>query len=257
VTVLSRRTWLTGAAAFGLLGTKPASAALPESVAKIKRSLVGITTFAPAAAISQRLAGTGFAIGDGRHIITNYHVIQRTPDQPPQQLGALLPQSLEPERRELQIVKISPAHDLALLRLSGPPVTPVALWTETSMVDDGTAVAITGFPLGAVLGLVPATQTGIVSAQTPNISPQPNSRFLDANLLRTPRFSIYQLDLTAYPGHSGSPLYLADTGVVIGVLNATLIKSTKERVISDPSGISYAVPSAFIRDLAALASVPA
>ncbi len=255
MTQLSRRSWLAGAAAFGLLGSRSAEAALPESVARIKRSLVGITTFAPTAAISQRLAGTGFAIGDGRHIITNYHVIQSSLDKPPQQLGALLPQSLEPERRGLEIVKVSPAHDLALLRLSGAPMPPLALWSETTMVEDGTAVAITGFPLGAVLGLVPATQTGIVSAHTPNISPQPNSRFLDAELLRTPRFSIYQLDLTAYPGHSGSPLYLADTGVVIGVLNATVIKSTKERVISDPSGISYAVPSAFIRDIAAQAGL--
>lgn len=240
--------WLgAGAAA---LAVRPARAELVQAVERIKQSVVGITLFAAASPVSQRLAGTGFAIADGQHIVTNYHVVRTAPDAPPTKLGALVPGGVEFDRRELTLLAVSPAHDLALLRLSGPPRKAVTLSRDPQLAPDGTAVAITGFPIGTVLGLVPATQTGIVSAQTPNISPQPDSRFLDAALLSTPRFSIYQLDLTAYPGHSGSPLYRADNGEVIGVLNATLIKSTKERVLADPSGISYAIPSGLVRDLA-------
>ena len=60
---------------------------------------------------------------------------------------------------------------------------------------------------------------------------------------------MYQLDATAYPGNSGSPLYDPETGVVIGVLNMVFVKSTKENVLSDPSGISYAIPVEYLQRL--------
>jgi len=53
---------------------------------------------------------------------------------------------------------------------------------------------------------------------------------------------IYQLDATAYPGNSGSPLYLPKTGEVIGVINKVFITGGKESAISTPTGISYAIP---------------
>ena len=53
---------------------------------------------------------------------------------------------------------------------------------------------------------------------------------------------VLQLDATAYPGNSGSPVYLPDTGEVVGILSSVFVKESKERVLSDPSGISYAIP---------------
>ena len=60
--------------------------------------------------------------------------------------------------------------------------------------------------------------------------------------LRNP-FNVLQLDATAYPGNSGSPLYVPSSGVVVGVINKVAVKATKERVLSDPSGITYAIPA--------------
>jgi len=62
-------------------------------------------------------------------------------------------------------------------------------------------------------------------------------------------FDIFQLDATAYPGNSGSPLFDVDTGEVIGVISMVLIKGTKESALSQPSGITYAVPSNFLLDI--------
>jgi S1-C subfamily serine protease len=61
---------------------------------------------------------------------------------------------------------------------------------------------------------------------------------------------IYQLDITAYPGNSGSPLYAADSGEVIGVLNKVFVKEAKETVLEKPSGISYAIPVKYLIELA-------
>ena len=119
---------------------------------------------------------------------------------------------------------------------------------------EGQEVAFTGFPIGAVLGMTPVTHRGIVSAITPIAIPQANSRDLNPALIRrlaTDPFRVYQLDATAYPGNSGSPLYDPATGEVIGVLNMVFVKSTKEKVLSDPSGISYAIPVEYLQRLIA------
>jgi len=60
---------------------------------------------------------------------------------------------------------------------------------------------------------------------------------------------VFQLDATSYPGNSGSPLYDPATGEVVGVLNMAFVKGTKEKALTDPSGISYAIPSRYLKAL--------
>jgi len=60
---------------------------------------------------------------------------------------------------------------------------------------------------------------------------------------------VFQLDATAYPGNSGSPLYAPDTGEVVGVVNMVFVKGTKEAALTQPSGISYAIPSRYLIEL--------
>ena len=68
-------------------------------------------------------------------------------------------------------------------------------------------------------------------------------------------FKVFQLDATAYPGNSGSPIYDPDTGEVIGIVNMVLVKRTKEAALTDPSGITYAVPSSHLEELLRSAKV--
>ena len=44
-----------------------------------------------------------------------------------------------------------------------------------------------------------------------------------------------QLDIVSYPGNSGSPLYDAHTGEVLGILNMVFIKGSKEAALTNPS----------------------
>lgn len=71
------------------------------------------------------------------------------------------------------------------------------------------------------------------------------------NRLKTP-FFIYQLDATAYPGNSGSPVFNSNNNEVIGIINKVFVSSGKEAALTNPSGISYAVPVQQLRKLAKL-----
>ena len=98
----------------------------------------------------------------------------------------------------------------------------------------------------------PVTHRATVSAITPAALPAPSSRLLNEATIRGVRagtFDIFQLDGTAYPGNSGGPLFDATTGEVIGVVNMVLVKGTREGALSQPSGISYAIPSRFVAQL--------
>ena len=117
---------------------------------------------------------------------------------------------------------------------------------DSGTVKEGHELLMTGFPIGAVLGAFAATHRGIISAITPIAIPQNRAADLDpavVHRLATGSFPVFQLDATAYPGNSGSPIYDPATGDVLGVVNMVLVRSTKESALSQPSGITYAVPA--------------
>jgi len=92
----------------------------------------------------------------------------------------------------------------------------------------------------------------MVSVITPIAIPQPRAADLEPQTVRrlsSGSFPVLQLDATAYPGSSGSPVYDPETGGVIGIINMVLVKGTKESALSQPSGITYAVPSRRLQSL--------
>ena len=103
-----------------------------------------------------------------------------------------------------------------------------------------------------VLGLNHVTHRAMLSAITPIVMPSMSSRRIDARAiaqLRRAPFSIFQLDGTAYPGNSGSPVYDPETGKVLAVINMVFVKGLKETAITNPSGITYAVPAQYVQEL--------
>lgn len=228
----------------------PASAAdLPDTVAKIKPSIVGVGTFQRTRQPAINLLGTGFVVADGRHVLTNLHVIPKVIDTPKQEVLAVFVGTGEnPGVRLASEVIADAEHDLVLLKISDAPLPPLILG-DSSKVREGERYAFTGFPIGAIIGLYPVTHRGIISSITPEIIPADNSRQLTAELitrLKDP-YMVFQLDATAYPGNSGSPLYDPETGVVIGIVNKVFVQETKENVLQKPSGISYAIPIRYAR----------
>ena len=113
-------------------------------------------------------------------------------------------------------------------------------------------MAITGFPLGGSIGIVPVTHKGIVSALTPIGQPVASAGQLDGRMVRrlaAGGYPVLQLDIVSYPGNSGSPLYDPETGEVLGILNMVFVKGAKETALTNPSGISYAIPVSYLKAL--------
>jgi len=241
-----------------LVATSPSAfAQASASIPRVKLSIVAVGTFQATRAPQFRFAGTGFVVGDGTIVATNAHVLPAVlePGADPEVLVAMLPTAdpARPEARRLATLATDAEHDLAVLRMSGAPLPALPL-RDSATVAEGDQLLFTGFPIGTVLGLFPATHRAMVAAIAPVAIPAASGQQLDAKVLRRLRegtFSIFQLDATAYPGQSGSPLYDGASGEVVGIINMVLVKSTKESALSQPSGISYAIPSRLLIELLA------
>jgi len=226
-------------------------AGLPETVAMVKKSILAVGTFQRTRSPPAIFRGTGFVVGDGRHVLTNAHVLPDSIAREKSETLAVFYKSRGKDRlRSAKVIALDRTHDLALLRIAGDPLPPLRLG-DSSVVREGELYAFTGFPIGMVLGLYPVTHRGIVASITPIAIPVLRAGQLDPKLMRRLNrpYRVFQLDGTAYPGNSGSPLYHPETGVVIGIINKVFVKESKENLLSKPSGISYAIPIEYARKL--------
>jgi serine protease Do len=224
---------------------------ITQVVAKVKPSVVGVGLYDAMGTQTHQLRGTGFVFGYGSLIATNYHVVSKGLDPQKVQYHIVFSGTgRKPKIHKAEIIAKDQDHDLVILKIDSK--LPSVTLAGQAYADDATEVLLTGFPIGAVLGLYPATHRGIIAATTPDVIPSAHSSQLSTNILKRldDMFMIYQLDITAYPGNSGSPLYNAENGEVLGILNKVFVKESKETVLEKPSGISYAIPVKYLIQLA-------
>lgn len=250
-----RRLLVCGAAAAIWAGLPIAAAATDQSetIARIKPSVVVVGTYQATRNPRFRFLATGFAVGNGSLVATNAHAIPVTLDTENFETMTVLTRVAEGKilQRKAEQVASDAEHDLTLLRVAGPPFTPLQLG-DPGEVREGKIYLFTGYPLGEALGAFPVTHRAMISAVAPVAIPTARANKLDPQLIRRlsgGAFEIFQLDATAYPGNSGSPLYDPESGAVVGVINMVFVKGTKEAALTDPSGISYAIPARHIADL--------
>jgi S1-C subfamily serine protease len=245
-----KRPGLTLLALTWMLPSTGHAASLPDTIDTLRPSVVAIGTYKPTGSPRQVFRGTGFVVGNGHLVVTNFHVLPDKLDSAKnEKLAVFTGRGRKAKFHPARVIAEDRTHDLALLYISTPQVAMTL--ARGSLVREGTEVAFTGFPMGMALGLYPVTHRGIVSAISPMAPPQLGSRVLTAKMIRAMRdpYDVLQLDATAYPGNSGSPVYDQASGEVIGVINSVLIKDTKEAAIENPSGISYAIPVRFVQSL--------
>ena len=245
------RSLMSGVMALACVVAPPARADFPDTVASVKRSIVAIGTLSPTRNPRFRFLGTGFVAGNGNQVVTNAHVVGMPDLGDDEKLVMALSGAGRVTARPITKESIDLDHDLAVLRFDGPPMPALRLG-DSSTVRDGQDVAVTGFPLGGSIGIVPVTHKGIVSALTPIGQPVASAGQLDGRMVRrlaAGGYPVLQLDIVSYPGNSGSPLYDPESGAVLGILNMVFVKGTKESALSNPSGISYAIPVSFLKAL--------
>lgn len=228
-----------------------AHAGLIETIERVKPSTVVIGSYKISGSPQFAMRGTGFVVGDGNLIATNDHVTSEIADAELVVRVGAGPAPGESRLRRARVVATSKAHDLAVLRIEGAPLPAMKLGNSDT-VREGQTAAFTGFPIGGALGFSPVTHRATVSSITPLALPGGNSNQLNEKFIqhiKSGTYDIFQLDATAYPGNSGSPLFDVDTGEVIGIINMVFIKGRREAALSQPSGITYAIPSIHLKNL--------
>lgn len=191
-TVLPSSRLLLSAIALVLVGATSA-AALPDTQAVFDRfadSVAQIRVIERSSG-AKAVIGSGFASGDDRHVVTNYHVISQLVYHPDRYRG-------EAVRRDgtvlpLRLEAIDVVHDVAVTVVDEPLGAP--LRRATARTAQGTRLYALGYPLDLGLTIVEGTYNG----------------FLDHTLYEKIHFTG-----SLNPGMSGGPTITAD-GAVVGV----------------------------------------
>lgn len=119
-----------------------------------------------------------------------------------------------------------PMPDLAFLQLNVSDVPALSFASEPNTICIGMSIATAGFALGEtaltvyqkVNQITPLLRHGVVSSVFPFPCPQPHG---------------FTIDIMTQGGESGSPIFLADSPEVVGLLHAGF----------DNMNITYALPS--------------
>lgn len=143
-----------------------------------------------------------------------------------------------------------PKPDLAFVHVKARGLTPVTVDGHLEIYE-GMTVATAGFPMGSEMltapgwlhQITPTLQQGIVSAVQPFAAPKPHG---------------FALNIMVQGGASGSPVFIPETGAVVGTVYASLGEHSLVWRIADdgqkkpigivrlPTAISHAVPAHYL-----------
>jgi len=210
------------------------------------------------------IIGTGFIINENGLIATNDHVAKAFDKlfKPPDAEGDWPLYATLFTMLEIGILQV-PLEIIGVFKIGqfipgkayyGPEIPDIAfvhvkakglpaLEVDDSIeLEEGLEVATAGFPMGEdaltapgyLHQLTPTLQRGIISAILPFACPTPHA---------------FTMNVMTQTGASGSPVFIPETGKVIGVLYAGLSdigQTSGQDLYRVPTNISYVVPSHFI-----------
>jgi S1-C subfamily serine protease len=231
----------------------PARADLAAVIAAAKPSVLPVGTYNATNSPRFSFRGTGFVVGDGTLVVTNFHVLPPASEiENSSSMVVMATRQAEiGQWRRARVVATDRTRDLALLRIEGSPLPALTLG-DPGAAREGQSIVLLGFPIGGILGFAPVTHRGIIASITTVALPAANAQQLDPRALvrlREGNLQIFQLDATAYPGNSGGPVLDMETGRVLAIINMVFVKGSRESALTHPSGISYAIPVQHLQDL--------
>ncbi len=188
-------------------------------LAGILFTLAGIIGFSAAVANADS-SGTGFAVGNGSSIITNFHVVR---DCKSVRIANVGPG---------QIKMVDPRNDIAVIQPDRPTTAPLRFRTGDPL-KPGEEIIVIGFPLRGLLSSAPTITTGIVSSLAG---------------LRDDR-TRFQISAPVQPGNSGGPV-LDRAGNVVGMVVSKLNVLRVARMTGDiPQNVNFAIPVSIITSI--------
>ena len=165
-------------------------------------------------------SGTGFAIGNGSAVLTNFHVVDGCKSVRIANFG------------NGQIKILDRRNDIAVIQADRPIKGPLRFRSGTPL-QPGEEIIVIGFPLKGLLSSAPTVTTGIVSSLAG---------------LRDDR-TRFQISAPVQPGNSGGPV-LDRAGNVVGMVVSKLNVLRIARMIGDiPQNVNFAIPVPIITSI--------
>lgn len=199
-----------------------------------------VVTRSKKAPLFPTIIGTGFVVDSRGLVATNRHVVramEKLPANPKTGESAAFALAFSnvemgPDGTSMKVVSIGirrwdklttfggdeqfygqPLPDLAFVQLNVSGIPAMSLASEAGSWEVGTSIATAGFPLGkdalAIYGRVnqvaPILRLGIIASVFPFPCPRPHG---------------FTIDVMTLGGESGSPIFRASDGTVVGLLHA-------------------------------------
>jgi S1-C subfamily serine protease len=253
---------------------------LPQAIASIRNAIVQIDIVSPDIPSMELPLGTGFLVSREGYVITAAHVIKAGTEalerikSDHKHLAVGMPYDFNEDGhfvlypgtftfQAFETIELDERADIALLKLVKNPFdsgfslgtvdgrsVPVRFGTvsvSSGEPVEGTAIGVSGYPFG---NPTLVTNSGIVASAGYNLrGGPPDSPDHSGN--------VYLFDAAANPGNSGGPVYIASSGVVLGLCKGfindpvtdqfgTPVQLPTGQVLSYSSRLTVIIPARYI-----------
>jgi len=214
---------------------------ISEIIEKNKNSIILVALYIPEAGEKNKgkvsIRGSGFIISPDGKFITCAHVYKKIPSNELPYLEVSVPGRIDEkgithyDRYKVKLLKLDEENDLALMQIISDKnnFEVTERFGDSESVKEGDEIVFIGYPLatellGMKFGITMSTNHCIISAV--------KRRGIDGSL------HFFIIDTHINNGSSGSPVFLKDTGKIMGIASGRI--STK---ITTPDGKIFDVPA--------------
>jgi S1-C subfamily serine protease len=227
---------------------------ISEIIEQNKKSIILIDVLIPGEGGKNKLSirGTGFIISKDGKFVTCSHVYNQIPENERQYLGVKVPERTDEKgitfykRYNVKLLDIDKENDVALMEVVSQgdvEFEPIKGFGDSESVKEGDEVMFLGYPLALELIKM---KFGITISANKCIISSTKRRGFDGSL------HFFIVDTHINNGSSGSPLFLIDTGKIVGMASGKIsakIPAPKGGQIDIPANMGICRPANHIVDL--------
>jgi S1-C subfamily serine protease len=224
-----------------------------ELIKKNKKAIILLAVTIPAENNQQSISirGTGFMISSDGKFITNAHVYNEIPENEKMFLNAKI-MDKDDEKGithykdyKVRVIKIDNENDIALMQISetDDKFEIIDGFGDSENIVEGEEVIFMGYPLATELISI---GFGITLSANACMISSVKKRGSDGSL------HFFMIDTHVNNGSSGSPVFLKDSGKIIGIASGKIsqrIPMPDGKIIDIPANMGICRPSKYIEEI--------
>ncbi len=226
---------------------------IQKIIEKNRNAIVLIDLQKPAEGNQKQISvrGTGFIISSDGKFITCSHVYKQIPENELQYIGVSVPGKTDDKnltyynRYPIKLLKIDEENDFALMQIVSEKkgFGTIESIGDSEKIKEGDEIVYIGYPLATEMlnmgfGITMTTNKCMVSSI--------KRRMIDGSM------HFFLVDTHTNNGSSGSPVFSAETGKVIGIVSGKIssrIPAPNGQLLDIPANIGICRPAKYIENL--------